>query len=297
MGGGKEGLSMITNCTIDDVDPIWYTHIQSGRPQGDRMDLRKHVCIVGLALFVYATAAAGERPFLSSIIPSRTGESPLQLSYSTAFGKHTFEPIGGDALEQNIGAQLNIGENFSLLVQGGMALDHGEGSGSFHAELLANVLRGDTGLMDFNAGLGYRREYSRTNVLLGRAIAGKRFDNWMLYGNVLFERALASERDDIDIMTSIGVSYRISDVFRIGLEGVGQDLEGFWDDEEAEGGARLYVGPTIGVSIVGTPWHLTVGGGAILRGSTSNRTSGAVRDIPLANEHGFLIRGIVTVGL
>jgi hypothetical protein len=261
------------------------------------MDLRKHVWVLGVVLFLQTDAAADDRPFLSSVIPSRKGDSPLQLSYSTAIGKQTFEPIGGDALEQNIGAQLNLGESFSLLVQGGIALDHGAGSGSFHTELLANILRGETTIMDFSAGLGYRHEYSRTNVLLGRAIAGKRFDNWMLYGNVLFERALASERDDIDIMTSIGVSYRISDVFRIGFEGVGQDLEGFWDDEEAEGGARLYVGPTIGVSIVGTPWHLTVGGGAILRGSTSNRTSGAIRDIPLANDHGYLIRGIVTIGM
>jgi hypothetical protein len=282
---------------IDGDVPFPYPYAVQVQFEGGKMGILKYACIAGAMLFVQTGGAAGERPFLSSITPSLIGDHPLQLSYSTAVGKQTFEPIGGDALEQNIGAQLSIGESFSLLVQGGVALDHGVGSGSFHAEMLANILRAETGLLDFSAGLGYRREYSRTNVLLGRAIAGKRFDNWMLYGNVLFERALATDRDDIDIMTSIGLSYRISEVFRIGLEGVGQDLEGFWDDEEAEGGARLYFGPTIGVSIVGTPWHLTVGGGAILRGSTSNRTSGAVRDIPLTNENGYLIRGIVSVGL
>jgi hypothetical protein len=80
---------------------------------------------------------------------------------------------------------------------------------------------------------------------------------------------------------------------RIGVEAVGQDLEGFWDDEETEGGARLFIGPTASLALEGTPWHITLGGGAIIRGTSSNHASSALRDLPSTAANGFLIRTMI----
>jgi hypothetical protein len=59
----------------------------------------------------------------------------------------------------------------------------------------------------------------------------------------LGEHVFATGRDPVDIMVQAGASYRVTSWFRAGVEWVGQDLEETFDDE-AEGGARHFVGPT-----------------------------------------------------
>ena len=46
-------------------------------------------------------------------------------------------------------------------------------------------------------------------------------------------------------MVSLAASYGFLPWFRAGLEVAGEDLEGFGDDEEVEGGAKLLFGPTM----------------------------------------------------
>jgi len=70
---------------------------------------------------------------------------------------------------------------------------------------------------------------------------------------------------NLDFPSSVDLSYQLSGTLRLGIEAMGQDLEGFWDQTEAEGGERLYFGPVAGAVVPGTPWNLTVGGGPIIR--------------------------------
>ena len=261
------------------------------------MDLKHRLLLAALLFLVAGALRAPDRPFLFTFTPASAEQPGVFLQYAAAYGKQTFEPLGGDAVEQSIGVQANITADWTLLGHLGVAMHDGTSRSSQHVELLARVLKADAHIVDLRAGAGLRHEYSGTNVLLGRASIGRRFSSIMAYGNVLLEKPLSSDRDAVDIMFTIGGSYELSRSFRIGIEAVGQDLEGFWDDEEAEGGARLFVGPTASLAIEGTPWHFTLGGGAIIRATTSNRVSSALRELPATAENGFLIRTMIGFAL
>jgi hypothetical protein len=65
----------------------------------------------------------------------------------------------------------------------------------------------------------------------------------------LGEHVFAPGRDGVDIMAEAGASYRVVGCFRAGVEWVGQDLEETFGDE-AEGGARHFIGPTAAVLLL-----------------------------------------------
>ena len=75
------------------------------------------------------------------------------------------------------------------------------------------------------------------------------------------------------------------------VEAVGQDLEGFWDPEEKDGGARVMAGPSIAIAPPSARWQLTLGGGPIIRATNSGFASGADRPLPTRN--GYVLRSAV----
>jgi len=66
--------------------------------------------------------------------------------------------------------------------------------------------------------------------------------------NAYVEHVFAPGRDAVDYMGMLGVSYRVVPFLRVGAEYVGQDLEGLVDPE-AEGGARMGLGPDLALDI------------------------------------------------
>jgi hypothetical protein len=103
---------------------------------------------------------------------------------------------------------------------------------------------------------------------------------WRLQGNLLFQKPFSSERDSVDLITSAGWARKLAHGVSLGVEVIGEDLEGFWDSEEAEGGARLLVGPSLHISPAGRRWQLTATGGPMFHPSDTHRSSGAFRDLP-----------------
>lgn len=83
----------------------------------------------------------------------------------------------------------------------------------------------------------------------GRAAASYDLGRVRVAGNLHFEKAFASGRDTVDILALAGASYRVASMFRLGAEYVGQDLEDAIEQEEAEGGARHFVGPTAALDL------------------------------------------------
>jgi hypothetical protein len=65
-------------------------------------------------------------------------------------------------------------------------------------------------------------------------------------------------------VTSLGWSRRIGDRISLGVEGIGQDLEGLWSPAEAEGGAKLLVGPSFHVQSKGGDWAAGVTAGPVI---------------------------------
>lgn len=91
--------------------------------------------------------------------------------------------------------------------------------------------------MRFGVGLGARRYFYSAAALFSRLTA--LFDQlyWRLGGNLIFEKAFGTNKDALDIITSIGFQYRVLENLFARVEFVGQDLEGFWEEDEVEGGA------------------------------------------------------------
>jgi hypothetical protein len=122
-------------------------------------------------------------------------------------------------------------------------------------------------------------EASGVNVLLMRVVAGRSTESSHVFGNALFQKPLSSERDAVDVITSVGWARKITRAVSLGVEAIGEDFEGFWDSEEAEGGARLLAGPSLHIS-PGQRWQLTATGGPVFHPSDTGRGSGALRDLP-----------------
>jgi len=254
-----------------------------------------HFFYICMIFSVCASAAhAQERSFLFTMTQAGLNE-PSFVHYDAAYGRQNFEPFS-DGIEQNLGLQENFGETFTLSAYLGMALNNRTTGTDEQAELLGRILRASETGIDFSAGLGFRHEYSGTDVLLGRMIAGREFARWQTYANLVFEHAFTAGRDPVDLTTTLGFSRSITNVLRLGVEAVGQDLEGFWDPDEAEGGAVVFVGPDASLSLPGSPWNLLVGGGAIIRATYSAESSTALRALPEPQHDGFIIRSVLSYG-
>ena len=129
-----------------------------------------------------------------------------------------------------------------LAARGHEASNKLSNNSSQQVEFLAEVLNSEDKVFDLSVGPGFLHEYAGTNDLLGRAIIGRCFSSWKIYGNVLVEKAFAKNRDEFDLFLTAGLSYKVSSSFHLGFEAVGQGLEGIWDATEAEGGATVFIG-------------------------------------------------------
>ena len=99
-------------------------------------------------------------------------------------------------------------------------------------------------------------------------------------GNALFQKPMSEGRDAVDLITSVGWARKLPRGVSLGVEAIGEDLEGFWDREEAEGGARLLAGPSLHISPAGARWQLTATGGPVFHPRDTQQSSDALRDLP-----------------
>jgi len=78
--------------------------------------------------------------------------------------------------------------------------------------------------------------------------------------NVRADKVFAAGRDSVDYLVVLGTAWRLGTAFRLGAEYVGQDLEETFADE-AEGGARHALGPTLSLDLDGGRYQVAVGSG------------------------------------
>lgn len=109
------------------------------------------------------------------------------------------------------------------------------------------------------AGAAFREGKGGAFGLWTRAAASYDLGRVRVAGNLHLERAFASGRDTVDVLAMGGVSYRVASSFRLGAEYVGQDLEDAIENEEAEGGARHFAGPTAALDLSGGRLQLVMG--------------------------------------
>lgn len=225
-----------------------------------------------------APAAAQERPFLFSVSTTQDAKPAVRFDYDVGIGERTFQSDVANQPEQRIGLQASY-ERLTLLARVGLADVGSSYQSSQSAELFYSMLGAGRPFM-LAAGGGVLHEPDGVNVLLARVVAGRDADAWRVDGNLLFQKPLSSTRDAVDLITSIGWARKLSRGVSLGVEAIGEDLEGFWDSQEAEGGARLLVGPSLHISPPRRRWQFIATGGPLFHPSDTGRSSGAFRDLP-----------------
>jgi hypothetical protein len=249
--------------------------------------------LAAVFVLVPSAALAQDRPFVFSVTTATDTSSKPQVNvaYDIGVGEPTFH--GNDAAnapEQRFVVQAAIGR-WTLIGHAGLTHSGGATTGSQQGEVLYSVLQQRTSGVSLAMGGGVLHEAGGVNVLLGRVAAGRDFDGWRLYGNALFQKPLTSGRDAVDLVTSLGWARRLTPSLSLGVEGIGEDLEGFWDLEEAEGGARLLVGPSLHFAPTGGRWQMSVAGGPMFHPKDTGRTSQAFRDLPASTKRvGYAVR-------
>ncbi|MDP9323564.1 MAG: hypothetical protein M3P13_08000 [Acidobacteriota bacterium] len=201
--------------------------------------------IVGIAL----PAAAQERPFLFVTTPGEQVRPSARFDYDVGIGERAFQSDIANQPEQRIGMQASRGR-LTLVARFGIADVGSSYQSSQTAEALYSMFEPGRPVA-LAAGGGVLHEAGGVNVLLARVVAGRNTDSSRLYGNLQLQKPMSSERDALDLITSIGWARKLSHGVSIGVEAIGEDLEGFWDPQEAEGGTRLLAGPSLHLAIRG----------------------------------------------
>lgn len=251
------------------------------------------IVLVVCVLTAPPIAAAQDRPFVFSMTTApEIASRQIRIDYDVGLGNQTFRSQQTNGPDHMIGAQVSMGRwtlvgRFTASPADGTAYERSQSG-----EVLYSFLTPATSGLSFAAGGGMLHEAGGTDVLMARVTAGREAPLWRLHGNMLLQKPLVDQgRDAMDVITSVGWARRVTRSWSLGLEAVGEDLEGFWDTAEAEGGARLLVGPSLHLAPTGRLWQVTVTGGPMFHPRPSGLSSEALRDLPpQTSKNGYAIK-------
>jgi hypothetical protein len=239
---------------------------------------------------------AQDQPFVFSVtLPSEPVTKPSVLvAYDVGVGEQPFRAEIENGPEQRIGMQASM-KRWTFLARVGVATASGAYETTSSGEVLYSLLSRATSSVGLAVGGGLLHEAGGADVWLARVVADRKTDNWRVGGNVLFQFPHGEpDRDPVDVISTAGWTRRVSRSVGLGVEGIGEDLEGFWDPAEAEGGARLLIGPSLHVAPPAGKWQVTVTGGPMFHPTNSDRSSAAVRDLPpITQRTGYAMRASV----
>jgi hypothetical protein len=147
----------------------------------------------------------------------------------------------------------------------------------------------------FSLSAGGRLEESGIGTFMGSMAGSVPLGKSRVAMSANFERPMSEARDEVDLLTSAGWMKPFGSRFQAGVEVCGQDLEGFWEAEEAEGGASFFFGPTLTMRGGSSPWGLSIAGGPVFHATSSSLSSEAPRPLP-AGRDGYALRFALRVG-
>ena len=246
---------------------------------------------LAIVLAASAPAPAQDRPFLFSITTAAPTTTPLfRIDYDVGAGERAFQSDTENQPEQRVGVQVSQGR-LTFIGQFGVSQSGSSYQSSQDGEVLYSVLGAPRGRIVFAAGGGVQHEAGGANVLVARVVTGHETDTWRVDGNLLLEHPMAPNRDAVDLITTVGWARKLTPAVALGVEGIGEDLEGFWDPTEAEGGARILVGPSLHLTPDGRKWQFTAAGGPTFHPDSSSLASDALRDLPPTTKRlGYALR-------
>jgi hypothetical protein len=265
------------------------------------MSLHTRVLVPLLAALIGLTAIpvrAQERPFIFSVATTTERDAKqIRIDYEVGAGERAFQSDTSNQPEQRLGVQASVGR-VTFLARFGVAQTGSAYQSSQAGEVLVSLIAGSARHLALAVGGGIQHEAVGTDVLLARVLAARELPEWRAHANVVLQKPLAAGRDTVDLATTAGWARKLTSGVAFGLEAIGEDLEGFWDRSEAEGGARLLIGPSFHLMPVGRPWQLTAAGGPMLHPSLTGRSSDALRDLPsTTRQWGYAARASLSVSL
>jgi hypothetical protein len=246
----------------------------------------------------YVETKRSPEPFLFSVSTLTPQDLHWSLNYSTSYGERVTGPFGYDGIGQQFALKGYIGKQFTLYANAALGFPRNNNvSSAQQVEIIRNFIGGEKSLgLRMGLGLGVSRDYNNVKSVLSRVTVSYDAPRWKTGGNILFEKAYAENRDDIDVIMSLGLHYRLSGNLYGGFETVGEDLEGFWDEEEAEGGAKLLIGPSLNMTTNNSRLSFSVSGGPVFYASRSPLSNPeALRELP--SQPGLTLRARVIFNL
>ena len=191
-----------------------------------------------------AALGASEQPYLYQ--RSAFGADGLErVEIDGAFGSRDAALFGEAGYEQGMRLCYGVGSRLTVELWGGSLLHAGERERVAGAvELLAGVLDEPEAPIRLSLGVGVARDFRDATVVRLRGIATRGLGSSELSLNGLAEIPLGADRDRVDLMVGGAYMTSLRPGLRLGAELLTRDIEGLWDPNEAEGGARLAFGPS-----------------------------------------------------
>jgi hypothetical protein len=266
------------------------------RTDGVNHTVRRVAWCVLVVIAVTPRARAQDRPFVFSLTTTAPeAKTQVRVDVDLGTGEGAFHGSDASGPEQRIGVQVSTGR-FTVVGRVDVATSATAAYGTSQSgEVLVSFAPRRVVIA---AGGGVLHEARGVNVLLARVVATRESELWRVNGNVLLQKPVGVPgRDAVDLLTTIGWARRINATVSLGVEAIGEDLEGFWEQAEAEGGARLLAGPSLHVAPRRRTWQLTATGGPTFHPSDTGQISGAPRDLPRTTKRlGYAFRTAIAVG-
>ena len=246
--------------------------------------MRRQLAFAVLSFLILPTAAAAQdRPFVFTLAtspPTLSSGPQLRVDYELGLGDQAFHQQTSNGPEQRVGLQATVGR-LTFIGHVGVATETGSYQSSQQGEVLVSLLPRQASRFALAAGGGVVHEAGGANVLLGRLVAGHEGTATRVYGNLLLQHPLAAGRDAVDVITSVGWAARLTSSMSLGVEAIGEDVEGFWNPDEAEGGSRILLGPSLHLAPAGKAWQLSLAGGPTFHPTAvTGKFTTALRDLP-----------------
>jgi len=239
-------------------------------------------------------------PFSYAVTTLTPEDLKWSIHYSGSYGNGVEGPFGYDGVSQQVAVKGYLGKQFTLYANAAVGFPRGGNSNvasAQQAEIIRDFYGGKKNMgFRLGAGLGVSNDFSNAKSLLSRITASYDTPFLKASANLLLEHTFLGGRDPIDVITNIGFQYRLINNLYGGLEFVGQDLEGLWDQEEAEGGAKMLIGPSLNLAPKKSKFSFSLCCGPEFAASHSTLTNpDAIRQ--LLNQPGFTVMARVIYNL
>lgn len=202
-----------------------------------------------------------ERPYVAQPVDRVMNAGQVNVGTQVAAGRRAGRALDDGGFENVL--SMAYGATDRIAVDGFAAVAQGQPGASYGVGARFHLVRQEDRLpVNLVMGVNGLREYGGAGVVQGVYTLGRDFGRVNVATSGLFEKAFAADRDEIDAVLSLGAAYAATSWIRVGVEAVAEDLEAFFEVEEAEGGARFVAGPTLVMELLERRLNVGVNAGA-----------------------------------